>query len=484
MLKETEQNRIEKELEHPVFRTVSEVADEMQAQAFVIGGWVRDILLGKDCKDIDVVFVGNGVEAAERTAEKLNASNVNIFKRYGTAMIRYEDLELEFVGARKESYSSDSRKPAVENGSLQDDLNRRDLTINALAFCLNKEAYGQFVDPFDGLEDLRNGIVRTPLDPHRTFSDDPLRMMRAIRFATQLRFHIAEPTLKGIETERERIDIVSMERISDELNKIVRAPQPSLGFKLLQRTRLLERFFPEMTDLKGVEERNGITHKDNFYHTLQVLDNLAAWSDDLWLRWAAILHDIGKPPTKRFDEKEGWTFHGHDHVGSKMVKRIFRKLKLPLDHRMKYVRKLVALHLRPIALATAEVTDSAVRRLIYEAGDDLEDLLLLCQADITSKNRKKVKQILKNYEKVKEKVQEVEEKDRVRNFEPPISGEDVMKAFDLRPSRMVGDIKNAVKDAVLDGSISNDREEAWNYMLRKGRELGLEPAKESSREGE
>lgn len=475
MTETVEQEKIEKELEHPVFHAVSEAADEMQVQAFVIGGWVRDILLGKDCKDIDFVFVGNGVEAAERIAEKLNASNVNIFKRYGTAMIRYEDLELEFVGARKESYASDSRKPAVEVGSLQDDLNRRDLTINALALCLNKEAYGQFVDPFGGLEDLQNGIVRTPLDPHRTFSDDPLRMMRAIRFTTQLHFHIEERTLQGIEEERERIDIVSMERITDELNKIVQAPQPSLGFKLLERTGLLERFFPEMTDLKGVEERKGITHKDNFYHTLQVLDNLAEWSKDLWLRWAVIMHDIGKPATKRFDEKEGWTFHGHDHIGSKMVKRIFRKLKLPLDHRMKYVRNLVALHLRPIALATEEVSDSAVRRLIYEAGEDLEDLLLLCQADITSKNRKKVKRILKNYERVKQKVQEVEDKDRVRKFEPPISGEDVMKAFDLRPCRMVGDIKNAVKDAVLDGTINNDREEAWDHMLDKGRELGLRP---------
>lgn len=475
MLELVDQERIEKELDREAFHAVAEVADEMEVQAYVIGGWVRDLLLGKECKDIDFVFVGSGVEAAERSAEKLGASDVHIFKRYGTAMIRYKDLELEFVGARKESYSSDSRKPAVEDGTLQDDLNRRDLTINALAICLNQEAYGEWIDPFGGIEDLRNGIIRTPLDTHRTFSDDPLRMMRAIRFATQFRFKIEEGTLQGIQDEQERIEIVSMERIIDELNKIVRSGKPSLGFKLLQRTGLLKRFFPEMTELKGVEERKGITHKDNFYHTLQVLDNLAQWTEDLWLRWAAILHDIGKPPTKRFDEKEGWTFHGHDHVGSKMVKKIFRRLKLPLDHRMKYVRKLVALHLRPIALATEEVTDSAVRRLIHEAGDDLEDLLLLCQADITSKNKKKVKQILKNYELVKKKVQEVEEKDRVRNFEPPVSGEDVMQAFDLPPSKMVGDIKQAVKDAVLEGTISNDRQEAWDYMLKKGKEQGLEP---------
>lgn len=468
-----EQATIDARLDEDIFHAVSEVAGEMGVQAYVIGGWVRDLLLGKDSKDIDFVFVGDGVEAAERTAEKLNASNVNIFKRYGTAMIRYKDLELEFVGARKESYSNDSRKPAVENGTLEDDLNRRDLTINALAICLNKEAFGQRIDPFGGLEDLQNGIVRTPLDPHRTFSDDPLRMMRAVRFATQLSFHIEERTLKGIQEERERIDIVSMERIIDELNKIVQAPKPSKGFKLLDRTGLLERFFPEFTELKGVEERNGITHKDNFFHTLQVLDNLAEWTDELWLRWGAILHDIGKPATKRFDPNEGWTFHGHDHVGAKMVKRIFRRLKLPLDHRMKYVRKMVSLHLRPIALATEEVTDSAVRRLIHDAGDDLEDLLLLCQADITSKNKRKVAKILKNYERVKEKVQEVEEKDRVRNFEPPVSGEDVMKAFDLSPCRAVGEIKQAVKDAVLDGKIPNEREAAWQYMLEKGKELGM-----------
>ncbi len=469
------EEQVREALDHPVFHAVSEIAEEKGTPAYVIGGWVRDLLLKKECKDIDLVVVGNGIDLAHDVAERLGGVQVNYFKHFGTAMLRYEDLEVEFVGARKESYSADSRKPAVENGTLEDDQNRRDLTINALAFSLNKEDHGQLIDPFGGLEDLKNGVVRTPKDPDLTFSDDPLRMMRAIRFSTQLMFHIEETTLQAIERNRDRIKIVSMERVTTELNKIIEADRPSHGFKLLFKAGLLTLIFPEMAALQGVDVKDQKGHKDNFFHTLQVLDNVAQVSDDLWLRWAAILHDIGKPPTKRFDKEEGWTFHGHDHVGAKMVPRIFRRLKLPLDSKMKYVRKLVALHLRPIALTQQRVTDSAVRRLIYEAGEDLEDLMKLCKADITSKNEKKVQRYLKNYDKVAEKILEVEEKDRVRNFQPPVSGEEIMEAFGISPSRQIGEIKEAIKEAILDGEIPNDREAAWDFMIRKGKRLGLTP---------
>jgi tRNA nucleotidyltransferase/poly(A) polymerase len=398
---------------------------------------------------------------------------VNYFKNFGTAHIRQGEWDFEFVGARKESYQRNSRKPMVEEGSLQDDQNRRDFTINALAISLNTDTYGELIDPFNGVEDLNNGILRTPLDPEVTFSDDPLRMMRAVRFASQLGFHIEDKTYEGIRNTAKRLSIISQERIIDEVNKIVMSKKPSLGFKLLFNTRLLHQFFPEMVALQGVEERNGQRHKDNFYHTLQVLDNVAEYSSDLWLRWSAIMHDIAKPNTKDFNEKEGWTFHGHEFVGSKMTKRIFRRLKLPLNDRMKYVAKMVLLHLRPIALTKEIVTDSAVRRLIFDAGEDIDDLMLLSKCDITSKNERKVERFLKNLELVEQKIKDVEERDRVRNFQPPVSGDEIMEMFSLKPSKEVGIIKNALKDAVLDGIIKNNREEAINFVLNKGKELGL-----------
>ena len=460
-------------LEHKVFKAIAKVANSNNERAFVIGGFVRDLILGRPCKDIDVVTEGSGIKLAKAAAKELGVKQVSVFKNFGTAMFRCGDLEVEFVGARKESYSRGSRKPIVEDGTLEDDQNRRDFTINAMALSLNKSNYGELVDPFNGLRDLDLGIIRTPLDPDVTYSDDPLRMMRAIRFATQLDFAIENESLNAIKRNTERLDIISMERVHTELNKIILADKPSIGFKLLLKTKLLDRFFPEMVALKGVEKRNGITHKDNFYHTLEVLENVCVKSDNLWLRWAAILHDIAKPPTKRFHPKHGWTFHGHEDRGARMVPGIFKRLKLPLDAKMKYVQKLVLLHLRPIALTKDIVTDSAIRRLLYEAGDDIDDLMILCRADITSKNEAKVAKYLKNYDIVVKKLQEVEANDQIRNFQPPVTGEMIMKEFGIPPSRPIGDIKKAIKEAILEGDIKNDKDEAFKLMLKLGNEMGL-----------
>lgn len=466
-------------LDHPIFHTVGEAADDLGLETYVVGGYVRDLLLDRPSKDIDFVCVGSGIELARAVAERLSGRpRVNYFKTFGTANIRHDGWELEFVGARKESYRHDSRKPVVEEGTLEDDQNRRDFTINALAIGLNGDGFGELVDPFDGVSDLEAGIIRTPLDPEVTFSDDPLRMMRAIRFATQLGFTIEASTLEAIRTQAHRIEIISQERITDELNKIIGAPRPSVGFRLLEETDLLARIFPEMDALKGRAVRHGIGHKDNFYHTIQVLDNLAATSDDLWLRWAAILHDIGKPRTKRFEPGNGWTFHGHEVVGARMVKPIFRRLKLPMGDERKFVEKMVRLHLRPIPLSRDEISDSAIRRLLFDAGDDIDRLMLLCEADITSKNRKKVKRYLENFQVVRQKLVEIEEKDRVRNFQPPVSGEDIMEAFGIPPSRAVGDIKDAIKEAILDGRIENDVDQARALMLELGRDMGLRPVAE------
>jgi len=464
---------LKKHLQHPVFSVVTEAAIELGADAFAIGGFVRDLLLDRSCKDIDIVTDGDGVELARLVASKLKIEQVSIFKTFGTAMFKMDDFDIEFVGARKESYSHDSRKPEVSKGSIRDDQNRRDFTVNALAISLQESNYGEVIDPFDGLGDLERKILKTPLEPDITYSDDPLRMMRAIRFATQLGFVIEEGSLKAIQKNKERISIVSKERISVELNKIIESPKPSIGFKLLFNSGLLKIIFPEMVALQGVEERNGVRHKDNFYHTIQVLDNVAEESDDLWLRWAAIMHDIAKPPTKRFHPDLGWTFHGHEDKGARMVPAIFKRLKLPLDHKMKFVQKLVLLHLRPIALTKEEITDSAIRRLLFEAGDDIDALMILSGADITSKNENKVKRYLKNYKIVKEKLIEVEEKDKVRSFQPPVSGEDIMESFAIGPCREVGIIKNRIKEAILDGKIHNDHDEAYKFMVELGTELGL-----------
>jgi putative nucleotidyltransferase with HDIG domain len=465
---------VKTKLTHPIFEVVAACADEMNIQAFVIGGWVRDLLLNRPCKDIDIVAIGSGIELAERVAAKLgNQYHVNIFKSFGTAQIVYEDYDIEFVGARKESYRTESRKPIVENGTLEDDQNRRDFTINALAIALNKANYGELLDPFNGIKDMELTIIRTPLNPDITYSDDPLRMMRAIRFATQLDYTIEPESLASITRNNERIKIISKERITDELNKIILAKKPSIGFKLLFDTGILHFIFPEMVALHGVEIRNGKGHKDNFYHTLEVLDNICKTTDDLWLRWAAILHDIAKPPTKRFEADHGWTFHGHEDKGSRMVPKIFADLKLPLNEKMKYVQKLVLLHLRPIVLAKSEVTESAVRRLLFEAGDDIDDLMKLCEADITSKNEYKVQKYLKNFELVRQKLKEVEEKDNIRNWQPPITGEDIMKTFAIGAGREVGIIKNAIREAILDGIIKNDYNEAFQFMLTEGEKLGL-----------
>jgi putative nucleotidyltransferase with HDIG domain len=460
-------------LKHPVFKVVSQIISEKGLEAYVIGGFVRDLLLERPSKDIDIVVIGNGMELAQAAGDKLRVKRVNLFKNFGTAQFNYKDLDVEFVGARKESYQRDSRKPIVEDGTLSDDQRRRDFTINALALDLRAETFGNLVDPFNGMADLEKGILRTPLDPGMTYSDDPLRMMRAIRFATQLDFQIEISSLKSILENAGRLEIISNERIVDELNKIILAEKPSRGFELLNSTKLLHQFFPEMIALHGVETRDGKSHKDNFYHTLEVLDNVALNSNDLWLRWSAILHDIAKPPTKRFDPQAGWTFHGHEELGARMVPKIFSRLRLPLDAKMKYVQKMVRLHLRPISLVKNNVTDSAIRRLLFEAGDDIDDLMTLCNADITSKNEFKVKKYKKNFELVIEKLKAVEEKDHVRNFQPPISGELIMSTFNIGPSGEIGVIKTRIKEAILEGEIPNDFEMAKKLMLEIGEELGL-----------
>lgn len=460
-------------LNDTIFNQLSEFAEEQGIRIYVIGGFVRDCLLDNPGKDIDIVVEGSGIDFARKLASRLGNIKVNYFKNFGTAMFKYKGIEFEFVGARKESYSRNSRKPIVEDGSLKDDQDRRDFTINAMALSLNKNNFGKLIDPFNGLKDLDDRIIKTPLDPDKTFSDDPLRMLRAIRFATRLNFEIEENSYKSIHNNRERLKIISNERISDELNKIILTKKPSRGIKMLESTGLLQIFFPEFQNLKGIESVDGKKHKDNFYHTLEVLDRLSVKTDDLWLRWAAILHDIGKPVTKKYDPETGWTFHGHDFVGSKMVYNIFKKLKLPLNEKMKFVQKLVLLHLRPIALVQDIVSDSAIRRMIFEAGDDIDDLMLLCEADITSKNDLKVKKYLNNFKHVREKIKEIEEKDSIRNFQPPVRGDEIIKTFQLTAGPVVGEIKDAIKEAILSGEIPNEREAAWEFMLKLGKERGL-----------
>ena len=458
-------------LEHPVFKTLSEIAEEEGVEAYVIGGYVRDLLLHRPSKDIDVVVHGSGIELAEKAAERLGGLHVSVFKNFGTAMFRYKGMEVEFVGARRESYRADSRKPIVEEGTIDDDQKRRDFTINALAISLNQANYGELIDPFGGVEHLDQRIIRTPLEPGITFSDDPLRMMRAVRFASQLNFRIEKNTLRALSEYAFRLPIISMERIMDEFNKIMLSPEPSKGISLLEETGLLKQFFPELVALKGVEHVNGVGHKDNFYHTRAVVDGVALYSEDLWLRWAALLHDIGKPVTKRFSPAQGWTFYGHNHTGERMVPKIFARLKLPQNEKMKYVQKLVNLHMRPIVLSEEIVTDSAVRRLLFDAGDDIDDLMTLAEADITSKNEEKVKRFLENFKIVRRKLKEVEEKDSIRNFQPPISGEEIIATFNLPPCRAIGDIKNAIKEAILDGVIGNNYEEAREYMFRVAKDI-------------
>lgn len=460
--------------ERSILDKVAQVSAETHVDSYAVGGYVRDILLKRPTQDIDIVCIGNGIDFANKVAEKFNpVPTVTVFKNFGTAMFKVDGLEVEFVGARKESYQRNSRKPIVENGTLEDDQNRRDFTINALAISLNPDNFGELNDPFHGLEHLEQQVIKTPLDPDITFSDDPLRMMRAIRFASELNFTIDPVTLKSIACNAERIKIVSQERITQEMNKIILSKKPSAGFELLFDTGLLRLFFSELNALQGVEVKNGISHKDNFYHTLRVLDNVCRNSDNLWLRWSAILHDIAKPPTKRFEKEHGWTFHGHDVLGARMVPGIFKKLKLPLNEKMKFVQKMVLLHLRPIGLNKKDITDSAIRRLLFDAGDDIDELMILCEADITTKNPVKMKRFLTNFEIVRRKLKEVEENDKIKNWQPPVSGEEVMKYFNIPPSKQVGIIKSAIKEAILEGEIKNNYEDAFNFMIKKGNELGL-----------
>ncbi len=464
---------MKKYLEHPIFKHVSKVSNQLGYDSYVIGGFVRDLFLNRPSRDVDITVVGSGIKLAEKVAEVAGIRKPKVFKNFGTAMLQLDNMEIEFVGARKESYRRNSRKPIVENGTLSDDQSRRDFTINALALSLNKSDFGCLLDPFGGINDLKNKIIRTPREPVVTFSDDPLRMMRAVRFATQLNFDVFSETLDAIAKESSRIEIVSKERISDEFNKIMESKKPSIGFYLMFDTGLLDYILPELKDLYGTEYIDGKGHKDNFSHTLEVLDKVAAKSDKLWLRWAALLHDIGKPVTKKYDPETGWTFHAHDFIGAKMTPAIFKRMRMPLNEKMRYVQKLIQLHLRPMALTEETVTDSAVRRLLFDARDDIDDLMLLCEADITSKNRRKVKRFLHNFRIVRKKLNEVEEKDRIRNWEPPISGEVIMKAFDIKPGRDVGIIKNAIREAILDGIIKNDFKEAFQFMIKKGKELNL-----------
>ncbi len=450
-----------------------QAAAELKVNAFVIGGFVRDLHLDRTSKDIDIVVEGSGIELAQRAAKNLGIRNVNVFKSFGTAQFNFDDWDVEFVGARKESYRADSRKPIVEDGTIKEDQDRRDFTINALALSLNEHNFGELIDPFNGMSDLKNKILRTPLEPEITFSDDPLRMMRGIRFASQLDFTLTREAFDAIAKNKERIKIVSTERITDELNKIILSPVPSVGFKLLFDTGLLHLIFPEMANLHGVKVIDGKAHKDNFYHTLKVLDNISVNTSDLWLRWAAILHDIAKPATQRYYKEQGWTFHGHEFKGSKMVPTIFTNLKLPLHEKMKYVQKLVLLHLRPISLVKETVTDSAIRRLLFDAGEDIDDLMTLCDADITSKNKDKVERYMQNFQIVRNKLKEVEDKDSLRNWKPPVTGEDIMQAFNMSPGKQIGIIKDAITEAILEGFIKNDRKEALDFMILKGKELGL-----------
>jgi len=468
---------MKKHLKHTIFKVISEAADQLKQETYVIGGFVRDLILNRNSPDIDIVTVGNGIELAEIVAKKLGPNiQVSVFKTFGTAMLKYQSLEVEFVGARKESYNEDSRKPMVENGTLEEDQNRRDFTINALAICLNKDRFGELIDPFGGIQDITDKIIRTPLEPGITFSDDPLRMMRAIRFATQLRFTIEEKTLEAISLNNNRIHIISKERIGEELNKIILSNKPSVGFRLLDQTGLLELIFPELHRMKGREVVKGVGHKDNFYHTLEVLDRIAPNTNNLWLRWSALLHDIAKPATKKYSPQLGWTFYSHNFVGAKMVPALFKRMKFPLNEKMKYVQKIVELHMRPIVLSEEVVTDSAIRRLLFEAGDDVDDLMTLCEADITSKNPEKVKKYYGNFQLVRQKLKDLEERDHIRNFQPPVSGETIMEVFGLEPCREVGLIKAAIKDAILDGIIPNEQEPAYQFMLEKGKEMGLIPA--------
>ncbi len=465
---------MKKYLKNKIFEIISNCSAELNLDSYVIGGFVRDSIIGvKKPKDIDIVCVGSGINLAKIVSKKLKLNKVQIFKNFGTAMIKHNNLEIEFVGARKESYSKDSRNPTVKKTSLEEDQKRRDFTINTIAISLNKNSYGEIIDPFEGVNDIKRKIIKTPLDPQLTYFDDPLRMMRAIRFSSQLNFDIEKKSLDSIIQNSKRIKIISQERITEELNKIIKSDKPSIGFNLLFKTNLLKYFFSELSDLQGVEIIHGMRHKDNFFHTLKVLDNLSLTSDNFWLRWAALLHDIGKPATKKFDENNGWTFHGHEYVGSKMVPKVFKKLKLPLNEKMRYVQKLVLLHLRPIGLSKEIVTDSAIRRLLFECGNDIEDLLLLCEADITSKNKHKVLKYLNNFKIVRKKIEDIEKRDKIRNWQPPITGQKIMKTFNIKPSKEVGDIKNKIRESILDGDIKNNYEDAYKLMLKIGNDMGL-----------